>query len=138
MIWSKAFVMERERYDGHDVVHLIRSQGSRLDWERLLRRFADEWPVLLQHLLLFRYVFPCDRHAVPQAVLEDLLDRVRRQEADVAGARPTCRGRFLSRTQYRTALEKWGYADARENGAGPSAVVAPAGGPSPARAGASG
>jgi hypothetical protein len=138
MIWSKAFVMERERYDGHDVVHLLRSQGSRLDWERLLRRFADEWPVLLQHLLLFRYVFPSDRHAVPQALLEELLDRVRRQDADVAGAPPTCRGRFLSRTQYRTALEKWGYADARENGAGPSAAAAPAAGLSRARAGASG
>src|SRR3982750_430 len=35
-IWSKAFVMERERYDGADVSHLILALGERLDWDRLL------------------------------------------------------------------------------------------------------
>ena len=29
MIWSKAFVMERERYDGADISHLIRAFGDR-------------------------------------------------------------------------------------------------------------
>ena len=33
-IWSKAFVMERERYDGADITHLLRAYGHRLDWER--------------------------------------------------------------------------------------------------------
>jgi hypothetical protein len=130
MIWSKGFVMERERYDGHDVVHLIRSQGGRLDWNRLLRRFGEQWPVLLQHLLLFRYVFPGERHAVPDEVVRELLERLERADADVAGSPPTCRGRFLSQTQYRTALEKWGYADALKNGAGPPGRL-----PHPDRAG---
>lgn len=39
MIWSKAFVMERERYDGGDVAHLLRGCGKTLDWSRLLKRF---------------------------------------------------------------------------------------------------
>jgi hypothetical protein len=125
MIWSKGFVMERERFDGHDVVHLIRSQGSRLDWDRLLRRFGDQWPVLLQHLLLFRYVFPGDRHAIPEAVMTELLGRLQRQEADLTAAPPTCRGRFVSQTQYRTALERWGYADGMQNGAGPGGPAGP-------------
>src|SRR5688572_18385319 len=29
-IWSKAFIMERERFDGADVAHLIRATGPRL------------------------------------------------------------------------------------------------------------
>ena len=32
MIWSKAFIMERERYDGADVAHLILACGRELDW----------------------------------------------------------------------------------------------------------
>jgi len=28
MIWSKAFVMERERYDGADIAHLLRVKGA--------------------------------------------------------------------------------------------------------------
>ena len=36
MLWSKAFVMERERYDGADVIHLIRSKAEKLDWHRVL------------------------------------------------------------------------------------------------------
>ena len=36
MIWSKAFVCERERYDGADVNHLLRACGRQMDWQRLL------------------------------------------------------------------------------------------------------
>jgi hypothetical protein len=55
LIWSKTFVMERERYDGADVAHVIRARGDRLDWPRLLRRFETHWHVLLSHLILFRF-----------------------------------------------------------------------------------
>src|SRR5574341_2258251 len=52
MIWTKAFVMERERYDGADVAHLLRACGKQIDWRRLLRRFEPHWRVLLSHLIL--------------------------------------------------------------------------------------
>src|SRR5579862_1829239 len=47
MIWSKAFVMERDRYDGADIVHLIRARAGDLDWRRLLARFGAHWLLLL-------------------------------------------------------------------------------------------
>ncbi len=50
MIWSKAFVMERERYDGADISHLIRACHGQLDWHRLVTRFGPHWRVLLSHL----------------------------------------------------------------------------------------
>jgi len=37
MIWSKGFVMERERFDGADVYHLLRAVGAKLDWDRVMR-----------------------------------------------------------------------------------------------------
>src|SRR5918997_31387 len=40
MLWSKSFVMERERYDGADVNHLLRARAANLDWPRLLQRFG--------------------------------------------------------------------------------------------------
>ena len=56
MIWSKAFVMERERFDGADVVHLLSVYGKTLDWARLLHRFNSHWRVLFSHLILFGFV----------------------------------------------------------------------------------
>src|SRR5215203_812183 len=62
MIWSKSFIMERERFDGGDVSHVFRSRASELDWDRLLRRFDVNggWRVLLAHLTLFGYIYPGD------------------------------------------------------------------------------
>src|SRR5262249_18262669 len=37
MIWHKAFVMERERFDGADIAHLVRERADKLDWDRMLR-----------------------------------------------------------------------------------------------------
>jgi hypothetical protein len=112
MIWSKAFIMERERFDGADVVHMMRAGGRFLDWERLLRRFGQHWRVLLAHLVLFGFVYPQERDSVPPSVLERLLDRLRREPP--TGDEPrTCRGTLLSRSQYLVDVTHWGYSDAR-------------------------
>ena len=47
MIWSKSFIMERERFDGADVAHVLYCRAADLDWERLLRRVRRHgWRVL--------------------------------------------------------------------------------------------
>jgi hypothetical protein len=112
-VWSKAFIQERERFDGADVTHLIRARGRDFDWARLLRRFGPHWPVLLGHLILFRYIYPGERDAVPDAVLHELL---RRQQQALGSTPPKarlCRGTLLSREQYLPDIEQWGYQDAR-------------------------
>ena len=65
MIGSKAFVMDRDRYDGADVAHLLRQHAEKMDWERLLRRFGSYWHVLLSHLLLFGFIYPSERASHP-------------------------------------------------------------------------
>jgi hypothetical protein len=112
MIWSKAFVLERERYDGADVNHLVRSMGDELDWDRLLFRFDRYWEVLLSHLLLFRFAYPGDRSKVPDRVLAVLLDRAA-AELGTDHPRPLCRGPLISRVQYRHDVEQLGYEDGR-------------------------
>jgi hypothetical protein len=56
MIWSKTYVMERERYDGGDVMHLMLRTGKRLDWNRLLKRFGDHWRLLFMQVVKFGFV----------------------------------------------------------------------------------
>ena len=109
LIWSKAFLMERERFDGADVLHLIRAHAERLDWPRIMRRFTSHEPVLLAHLTLFSYVYPSDAARVPPWVVPTLTAAAR----DLETNRRVCRGTLLSRAQYLVDVEEWGYADAR-------------------------
>jgi hypothetical protein len=113
MIFSKVFTMDRGRFDGADVAHLIRACGERLDWPRLVGRFDRHWRVLLSHLVMFGFVYPADRQLVPHWVMKNLLDRLRADEAADDACDPVCRGTLLSPTQYLIDVEQWGYHDAR-------------------------
>jgi len=113
MIWSKAFVMERERYDGGDVAHLLLKCADRLDWHRLVSRFGPHWRVLLSHLILFGYIYPSERQRIPHRVVQDLLGRLDHELTVPTPADQACQGPLLSRSQYRPDVEKMGYKDAR-------------------------
>ena len=112
-IWSKAFIMERERFDGADVAHILRSCAPNLDWRRLLRRFGPHWRVLLSHLVLFGFIYPGERWRIPPDVLRDLTARVASESAGPAPDERVCQGTVLSRAQYLPDIDKWGYRDAR-------------------------
>jgi Nucleotidyl transferase of unknown function (DUF2204) len=118
MIWSKAFIMERERFDGADVAHLLHCCAEQLDWQRLLHRFGDHWRVLLSHLVLFGYIYPADAARLPRAVVQGLIGRLAGEVFATAGAaapagETVCRGTVLSRAQYLFDVETRGYLDAR-------------------------
>lgn len=110
MIWSKAFVMERERFDGADVLHLILRCGSRMDWKRLLARMEPHWEILLAHLTLFLYVYPSRRELVPAWLLDVLQGRLHAVRAGGNATEALCRGPVVSRAQYRIDVEDWGFA----------------------------
>jgi hypothetical protein len=111
MIWSKAFILERERFDGADINHLLRDCGRDLDWERLVGRFGPHYRVLLAHLVLFGYVYPGERGLVPPAVLAQLAARLL-EERPERGSH-VCQGTLVSREQYLNDIERQGYEDAR-------------------------
>jgi hypothetical protein len=113
MIWSKGFVIERERFDGADICHLLRARGPGLDWRRLLARYGPHWRVLLSHLVLFGFVYPGEQTNVPAWVMEELVGRVLEELRAPPPDRHLCRGTLLSRMQYLKDIEDWGYHDAR-------------------------
>ena len=111
-IWQKTFVMERERFDGADVMHILRARAEKLDWSRLIARFGDRWPLLYTYLVYFTFVYPTEAHCLPSPVLDDLAAR----HAELRAARPAdrvCQGTLVSRAQYMIDIGQYGYADAR-------------------------
>jgi hypothetical protein len=113
MIWSKAFIMERERYDGADIAHLLRHCSGLLNWDRLLRRFGHNWRVLLSHLILFGFIYPGERSLIPSAVMKDLVNRLLADLDVPTRDSKVCQGTLLSRAQYLVDIDEWGYEDAR-------------------------
>jgi hypothetical protein len=113
MIWSKAFIMERERYDGADVAHLLRHCSGLLNWDRLVRRFGHNWRVLLSHLALFGFIYPGERALIPSALVKELVNRMLAELEVPTRNSKVCQGTLLSRAQYLVDIDEWGYEDAR-------------------------
>ena len=110
IIWSKAFIMERNRFDGADVAHLLLARGRQLDWARLLHRFNGAQRVLLAHLVLFGFIYPSEKSAIPSWVMDEVIGRVRGESATVDRV---CRGTLLSWEQYLPDLRDRGFEDGR-------------------------
>ena len=115
MIWSKGLIMERERYDGADVAHVIHAIGEKLDWKHLLQRFDKYWRPLYAHLVMFGFIYPSHREKVPAWVMEELSNRVAEESRAGNVDDKTCYGTIVSRQQYLIDIERWGYKDARHD-----------------------
>jgi len=111
---SKAFIMERERYDGGDIAHLLQAAAERMDWRSLLLRFGPHWRVLLAHLTLFGYIYPGERDHVPGWVMARLMEKLAGEtRAPAPDGENVCAGTLLSREQYLHDVERLGYVDGR-------------------------
>ncbi len=113
LIWHRLFINERHRHDMADVLHLILCLGDTLDWERLVARVGENWPLLLAQLVLFSYVYPGYRSNVPAWAYEQLMERARadvdrdNEEVDFT------RGPLLSRFSFTIDVREWGFSDPR-------------------------
>jgi len=112
MIWSKGLIMERERYDGADVAHIIQAVGEKLDWRRLLERYGTYWRALYTHLILFGFIYPSHRSKIPKWLMDELAARLAREDGRDA-AENICFGTIISRQQYLFDVDHRGYKDAR-------------------------
>ncbi len=113
MFWSKAFVMERNRYDGGDIAHLLRARAPMMDWARLLSRFNAHWRVLFSHIILFGFVYPSQRLRVPDWFMHEMVRRLELEMQSLPPDRRVCQGTLLSWSQYLVHLHRGEYEDAR-------------------------
>jgi hypothetical protein len=113
LIWHRLFINERHRHDMSDVVHLILCSGDVLDWERLVSRVGDAWPLLLAQLQTYSYVYPGYRSNVPAWVMEQLIERARADIARDEEDADITRGPLISRFSFAIDVREWGFADPR-------------------------
>jgi hypothetical protein len=123
LLWSKAFVMERERYDGADVIHILHTQRRRLDWTRLVDRFGGHWRILLLNLVLYGFVYPGEDSPAPPWVMGSLLARLNDEVTKPPTNERVCRGTLISREQYLVDILQWGLVDARMQPRGPMSAT---------------
>jgi hypothetical protein len=113
LIWHRLFIGERHRHDMSDIVHLILCVGDTLDWERLVARTGENWPLLLAQLVMFNYVYPGHRSNVPEWVMERLLERARHDAGHDVDDLDYTRGPLISRFSFMIDVREWGFADPR-------------------------
>ena len=113
LIWHRLFISERHRHDMSDVLHLMLCMGDTLDWDRLVARVGENWPLLLAQLVLFSYVYPGYRSNVPSWVYEQLIERARADvHRDIEEVDFT-RGPLISRFSFTIDVREWGFSDPR-------------------------
>ena len=68
LIWSKLYVLQRERCDWGDVLNLIDARADALDWDHLLDRLSTDAPLLAGALDVFSWLAPDRVHAIPEPI----------------------------------------------------------------------
>jgi hypothetical protein len=115
LIVSKVYIAERYRFDGADVLHLVRHARGALDWERILALLGDNRGLLLWHLVLFDFVYPGHSDYLPQDLMVRLFEEARARWARPPDPR-AFRGTILDPFSFDIDIRDWGYEDRRELG----------------------
>jgi hypothetical protein len=68
--------------------------------------------VLFHHLVIFGFIYPCERARIPAAVMRELMGRLDTELTRSARDR-ACHGTLISRAQYLVDIERWDYTDPR-------------------------
>ena len=72
LIWSKLYVMQRDRCDWPDILNLVCATGPTLDWNHLIERVAEDLPLIKALLTIFAWVSPEEAAALPKWVWQKL------------------------------------------------------------------
>lgn len=118
MIASAAYVAGRNRFDGPEVAHLIRSAKGKLNWQRILERMGENRELLLWHLIHFDFLYPGHSNYLPQDLMVELFEEARSRWANQKQKRglkhtKMFRGTLLDPFSYTVDVEDWGYEDRR-------------------------
>ena len=113
LLVSKLYIAVHDRFDGSDVVHLIRATRGQLDWQRVLSLLGDNQQLLLWHLILFDLVYPGHADYLPKDLVTELFDRMRARWAEPADS-TAFRGTLLDPYGFTVDVAEWGYQDWRD------------------------
>lgn len=104
---TKCFVAFRERFDGADIIHLVRACGPSLDWERILALMNGHWELLYWALVLYAYVYPAHTDMVPRAIWDNLSRRFMERALHPDRTAPF-RGSLVDPRMFAINVQEWG------------------------------
>lgn len=112
LIWTKVFIASRYRFDGADVVRLMRATHDCLNWRRLQELLAPFPQLLMAYLNLYAFVYPDCRNTIPDWLWKDLYANL---QTPVEPTEPKiCRGPLLDSHHFAFDLIAKGFMDVRE------------------------
>ena len=88
LLWSKLYVLQRDRCDWPDIMNLVYAEGPTLNWDHLLRRIGEDRPLLKGVLSVFSWLSPERAATIPRRVWDLLGLAVPRPENDPEGRPP--------------------------------------------------
>ena len=94
MIWSKLYVLQRDRCDWPDILNIIDQVGKSLDWARLLDRIGEDGPLLHGVLDIYRWLCPDQAKCLPSWIWAELGqpatrgNGITRERANLIDSRP--------------------------------------------------
>ena len=109
-IATKVYIANRDRFDGADILHIIRALRGEVDWQRLIDLLGGDEEILLWHLILFAFTYPMHREWLPQELMRRAFERVQSLPG-LFGAR-AFRGTVLDPVSFRSDVAECGYRDA--------------------------
>jgi hypothetical protein len=113
LIWHRLFISERHRQDTADILHLIASVGTTINWRRLIDKTGEHWALLLAHVLVFEYVYPELLVGVPGWVMDELLARAHEARGRERTGERITRGTLISRFSFTIDVHEWAFRDLR-------------------------
>jgi hypothetical protein len=72
LIWSKLYVLQRERSDWPDLLIILQKQAAAVDWSHLLDRVGEDRPLLAALMAVFGWLCPQQARQVPPWLWQQL------------------------------------------------------------------
>jgi hypothetical protein len=71
-VWCKLYILQRDHCDWTDVLNVLFATGTEINWDRLLKRLEEDWPLLKALLTLYGWVCPRRAARLPESLRKRL------------------------------------------------------------------
>jgi hypothetical protein len=110
IIATKAYIANRDRFDGADILHMIRAVQGEVDWQRVVDLLEGDEEIVLWHLVLFAFAYPMHREWLPRELMRRAFEHVGTSPEELDAR--AFRGMVLDPVSFRVDVTESGYRDA--------------------------